>query len=113
LLVAMGPLGNANALGSAQVSDSASGDTAIVAGQAGKSIYVVAYSLVANGTVQATWKSSGGTALEGPLYLAANSGSAPSVPPPGYLFKTVTGEGLTLNLSAAIAVGGRVTYFVQ
>jgi hypothetical protein len=51
------------------------------------------------------------------MALAANGGAAPSAGqsvPAGLIgqFETNQGEALTMNLSAAIAVGGHLTYTV-
>lgn len=109
-------------LPSAVISAASSGDNTIVAGVTGKRIVVLGYVLVGGGTVNATWKSSGGTALSGAMPLSSSTVvTAPVVPPGagpaavGYTegwFATLAGEGLVLNLSGAVGVYGHVFYRV-
>jgi hypothetical protein len=94
----------------------ASGDNQAVAGVAGKRIRVLGFVLSFSGTVNAKFTDgAGGTALTGLLYGAADAAiTAPCVPPvvgsqPGW-FATSQGNDLTLNLSAATAVGGFLLY---
>jgi len=87
---------------------SATGTVAPLA--AAQKLRVVSYVLVANGTVTVNWQSHTTTATKtGPMYLAANTGVASGYNPLGH-FDTVAGEALDLALSAAVAVGGHVTY---
>ena len=93
---------------SVKVDLSATGTVAPLA--AAQKIRVVAYVLVANGTVNANWQSHTTTATKtGPLYLVANTGVSAGYNPLGW-FDTVAGEALDLALSAGVAVGGHVTY---
>lgn len=96
----------------AVVNVSASGDNVVVAAVAGKKIVVINILVVAAGTVTLTIKSGvggGATAKSGPLPLAVNTGLGGVFDPTGH-FETAPGEALNLSLSAAIAVGGWLTY---
>lgn len=101
---------------STAINTSSSGDNTIVAAVAGYGIRVIAFVLTYGGTVNLTWKSSGGTVLGGP-YLGVGVGSTPppviaddlSTQTRGH-YTTLKGEGLVLNLSAAVAVGGHVVW---
>lgn len=95
----------------APIAASASGATTIVAAVAGKAIYVVRYSLSANGTVNVNLQSHTTTSTATGLhylvqYMPAGGGYCPCG-----IFATAVGEALDINLSAAIAVGGELTYF--
>lgn len=99
----------------AAVSISASGDNTIVAAVPGQKIVLLSYAIIAAGAVSVTWKSGASTSLSGAMPLAANGGAAPSAGPlaPGAivgLMETAAGEALVINLSAAVAVGGHITY---
>ncbi len=98
------------------VNASASGSNTIVAAVTNKRIRVLSYVIIAAGDVSATWQSAS-NALSGPMASAAHGGAAPSAgqATPGGLigqFETNQGEALNLNLSAAVAVGGHITYIV-
>jgi hypothetical protein len=100
----------------AVVNASASGSNTVVAAVANKRIRVLSYVIIAAGDVSVTWQSAS-TAISGAMALAANGGAAPSagqLVPAGLIgqFETNQGEALTMNLSAAIAVGGHLTYTV-
>jgi hypothetical protein len=56
-----------------------------------------------------TWESSGGTVLDGPCSFGANGGAAPPYCEHGH-FRTRKSEGLVLNLSGAVQVGGHILY---
>lgn len=89
---------------------SASGVTTIVALVSSKKIRVVAMQLVANAAVNIKWQSHvTPTDLTGLAYLAANGGYVFGYNPAGW-FQTISGEALDINLSAAVAVGGSLTY---
>jgi hypothetical protein len=90
--------------------ESSSGDNEIVAAIPGKRIAVVQLALISNGTVNAKFQSgAGGTGLTGLFYLVANTGFVlPKSDHPWFL--TAIGSNLNLNLSAAIAVGGVLSY---
>lgn len=96
----------------ASIVASSSGATTLVSAVAGKRIRVLAYVLMANGTVNVKWQShTNATDLTGLDYLIANTGVAPGYVPVGH-FQTNIGEALDINLSASIAVGGHFTYVV-
>jgi hypothetical protein len=94
------------------IAASSSGDNQIVAAQPTKKIQIIAFYLVANGTVNAKWRS-GTTDISGLLYEVANAGiSVAAINPDGRRpwHETVAGQALNLNLSGAVAVGGQVYY---
>lgn len=99
----------------AKVAASLSGDNSVVTGTIGKRIWVLSYVVVAGAAVSAKWKSGAGTDLSGAMPLAANGGiSAPPIAPAqGSYFVTALGEDLVLNLSAAINVGGHMSYYKE
>jgi hypothetical protein len=94
---------------SANINASASGNNTIVAAVGGKKIKVLQYKVVVSANVTVTWESSGGSVLDGPCAFAANGGEAPPYCPVGH-FDTLTGEGLVMNLSSAVQVGGHLKY---
>jgi hypothetical protein len=104
----------------AVINASASGANVLVAASAvptGFAVRVLAWQLSLSGAVNAKFQSSGGTDLPGLVYGPLASGAPQSVnsPPLGLdanrgQFQTLKNEGLTLNLSAAVAVGGYVIY---
>ena len=99
----------------ASISTSSSGDTTVVAAQPNRKIRVICYTVVAAGDVSVRFKSGASTNLTGAMALATNGGAAPSgagISPSGFvgLFETAVGEALVINLSAAVAVGGHLTY---
>jgi hypothetical protein len=92
------------------IAASSSGNNTIVAAVTAKKIRVLAAVLMANGTVNAKFQSgAGGTDLSGLFYMVANTGAALPYNPAGW-FETGSNTLLNLNLSAAIAVGGCITY---
>ena len=94
----------------AKIVASAAGITTIVALVAGKKIRVLRWSVVCNAAVNVKWQSSvTPTDLTGLYYFAINGGISEDYCKVGH-FETVSGEALTINLSAAIAVGGCLTY---
>lgn len=92
----------------AVISAAASGDNTVVAAVPNKSIRVIDYSAISAGTVTTKWRS-GSTDISGPMPLVANSQARTDNTATGVL-ETVPGQALVLNLSAAIAVGGHLTY---
>ncbi len=100
----------------APIAASSTGDnTATVAAVPGKRIAVLAFVLSFGGTVNAKWKSGTGTDLTGLYYglLGAKYEAAPGpISPGGFFihFQTATSEGLVINLSTNVAVGGHVVY---
>lgn len=102
------------------VQASSAGDNAIVAAVAGKKIRVQEY-LLNNNVVtaqNAKWRS-GATDLTGVLAAPAaigtfaQDGADDTVAGDEFLFETVAGQALNLNLSAATAVGGYVRYTLE
>ena len=94
----------------ATIAASASGNNTIVAAVTAKKIRVLAAQLTANGSVNAKWQSgAGGTDITGLAYLVVNTGYVLPFNPAGW-FETAVTTLLNLNLSAAIAVGGSITY---
>lgn len=99
----------------AAITASASGNTVVITAVAGKKIRILDYLLTTNAAVNVTWKSSGGSSISGILYLGTN---AVVTAVGGYqlagglfgLFETLPDEGLTINLSGSVAVGGHITY---
>lgn len=100
----------------APIAASASGDNAVVAAVAGKKIRVRGFGIL-NGVATAQnvkWRS-GATDITGLLYgfLAVGPLADAQAPANDFLFETVAGQALNLNLSAATAVGGWVTYTLE
>jgi hypothetical protein len=92
------------------IAASASGNNTLLASVSSKHIRVLALYLVSNGTVNAKFQSgASGTDLTGLAYLVANTGFVLPFNPLGW-FETAVTTLLNLNLSAAIAVGGSMTY---
>lgn len=94
----------------APIAVSTSGSQQIVAAVSGKRIALLAYTLIANGTVNVKWQKDS-TDMTGLLYLIANVGASPAYCPVG-MIKTGPSQALNLNLSDSVAVGGHVTYAV-
>lgn len=96
-------------------SSNAAAGNALVAAVPGKRIGVLAACLIAAGDVVSTFYSGPadtGTAITGPLALAANGGfvvNAPADPSLAWLM-TAPGEALTLRLTTAVQVGGWLVY---
>lgn len=94
----------------AAIAAASSGNNTLVAAVTSKKIRVLAASFIANGTVNAKFQSgASGTDLSGLFYLVANTGGVLPFCPAGWL-ESASGVLLNLNLSAAIAVGGTLTY---
>jgi hypothetical protein len=98
------------------VNASASGDTTVVAAVTGKKIRVKAFRL-ANGvaTAQSIKFRSGTTDLHAALPLPLAAGGVIGTEddgdgPDDFLFETVAGQPLAINLSAATAVAGPLVY---
>jgi hypothetical protein len=104
----------------AAIAASASGDNTVVAAVAGKKIRVRSFSLF-NGPATANtakWKSGAATDLTGTVTcgaaIGASFGQLGSAPAPGaFLFESVAGQALVLNLSAATAVYGWLDYSLE
>jgi hypothetical protein len=94
----------------AAIALSSSGNTTVVAAVTSKKIRVLSLWLVANGTVNVKFQTgTGGTDLTGLAYLVVNTGMVLPFNPAGW-FETGSGVLLNANLSAAIAVGGSLSY---
>lgn len=93
----------------ALVEATASGDNTIATPAAGKGITVINYTIVSAGDVTARWKGGAATNASGPMTLKEGTGAAPDSGQWG-LFKLPQDQPLVLNLSAAVTVGGHVTY---
>lgn len=96
---------------SAVIAASSAGDNTLVAAVAGKRIRVISLSLVASGGANSIRFESGasGTALTGVMDIADNGQYTLNFNPSGH-FETAKGALLNLELSAATAVGGVLTY---
>lgn len=96
---------------SALINHAAINDNTIVSAVATKKIAVFAVLVVAVGTVNVTWwDGAAGTQKTGDVNLQAREGYALAVTPPAYLWIGAANTALVLNLSAAIAVDGFVSY---
>lgn len=94
----------------AAISASSSGNNTLVAAVTSKKIRVLAMWLSANGTVNAKLQDgASGTDKTGLAYLVVNTGFVLPYNPAGWL-ETTANTLLNLNLSAAVAVGGSLTY---
>lgn len=96
----------------ASIDVAGSGDNAIVVADATRKIKVVSYTMVAEGTVAARWRSATNN-KSGAMPLVANSGIAISEKAGNWLLETNVNEALNLNLSAAIGVRGHISYFLE
>ena len=96
----------------AKISTSSSGAVEIVAAAAGKRIVVVSWNVMANGTTNVKWQSAT-TDISGLYYLVANVGAVVNHAVPDFGLKTTAGEALNINNSAAVAIGGYVTYYLE
>ncbi len=98
---------------SAVISDALSGDNEIIGTPgANKRIAVYGYTMISDGTVLARWETAaGGTALTGRMSFQAREGVSVS---PGSmpLFVCSANQALNLELSAAVAMQGHVTYAI-
>lgn len=94
----------------AVISASSSGNNTIVTAVTGKKIRVLAVQVNATAAVNLKWQSgASGTDLTGLNYATANGGYVLPFSPVGW-FETASNTLLNLNLSAANAVGGSITY---
>ena len=99
--------------------DAASNDAAgnvLIAAAADKKLCVLGVCLIAAGDVAATFFSGPadtGTAITGPLPLAANGGFVvnPPTDPAMHWIESAAGEALTLLLDTAVQCSGFVTYY--
>lgn len=90
---------------------SASGNTSIVAAVSGMRILLLAYNFMANGTVNAKWRSAD-TDITGRAFLVeAGRGKVVPFNPRGWAV-TAVGEALNLNLDASVAVEGEAVWAI-
>lgn len=96
----------------AKISCSSAGANTVVAAVSSKKLRVLAWDLKVNAAVNAKWQSHvTPTDLTGLYYCGAQGdGIARTAGDGTFLFETVAGEALDINLSGAVAVGGSVTY---
>lgn len=101
-------------MASVAIAASSSGNNEIVAAVAGKSVRVHGYVLVANGDVDAKFRSADAADLTGAMPMGAKGGgvAAPWAGEAGW-FQTAAGEALNLNLSGAVAVRGHLVYTLK
>lgn len=92
----------------AVISGALAANNAIVAAVTAKKIRVLAYTIVADGAVVATWRTAS-TGISGAMSLSANGGISAAFCPVGH-FETVAGEALNILLSATNGIRGHVTY---
>jgi hypothetical protein len=94
----------------AAIAASSSGNNTLVAAVASKKIRVLSATFTAAGSVNAKFQSgAGGTDLTGLFYMVVNTGGVLPYNPAGW-FETGSNTLLNLNLSAAVAVGGCLSY---
>ena len=96
---------------SAAITVATLGDNTIVNAVTGRKIKVIAYTMQGTGTVNVKWKNGVSTDFSGAFNLQAREGISASINSPDFLFATVKGSALILNLSTATTVVGHVTYF--
>ncbi len=95
---------------SVAIAASATGSNTIIAAVSGKKIRVLACAMISSGVVNAKFRDgAAGSDKTGLFYLVANTGLVLPFNPSGW-FETTANTLLSLDLSAAIAVGGVLTY---
>jgi hypothetical protein len=77
----------------------------------GKKLRVMAANVIASNAVNVKWQTQSGADLTGLAYLTTNGGYILAYNPIGW-FETVIGDGLEINLSSNIPVGGHITYIL-
>jgi hypothetical protein len=96
----------------ARFATSSSGKTTIVSAQgSGKKIRVLRWNASANGGVGVTLYSGTSTAISGVKYMTQYASAGGAFCPVG-ICETAANEALSIDLSAAVAVSGEVTYIV-
>lgn len=94
----------------AVIDAAANGNNTVVAAVTGRKIRVLAFVLVAAGTVTTRFESAAdGTALTGQMTMAVNSVISVPYNPAGW-FETAAAQLLNLELSAGVSVDGMLTY---
>lgn len=97
----------------AVISAAGVGDNTVVENTgSGKRVVILSYVLVAAGAVSIQWQDETSN-LSGVMPLAANGGIAARGSQEEPLLETGVGSDLQLNLSAAVAVTGHLTYMVR
>ena len=91
---------------------SAAGDNLVVRGDPAMKIRVFAYFLVPSGVVSVRWKSGLDRVLSGLMNISTGAPLASQLgsETAGWLMETDPGQDLILNLSAAVQVGGHLSY---
>lgn len=89
------------------INANSAGDTTVVSAVTNKKIRVVAFAVVAAGTVDVRFKS-GNTDITGSMRLLEAGGIAHAFE--GGLFETAVNQALLINLSSSVQVGGYVVY---
>ncbi len=107
--------GSSVALQQVAVDYSTSGHHAVIAGVAGKSIYVVSYTLVGYGAVNVTFNDFDGAstyvALTGAMPIAGlGSPNTKATGRGAHFWTTTVGHGIDLNLSGSVQVCGWINY---
>lgn len=88
------------------------GNNELVAAAAGSRVRVVGLMLSAQGPVVVNLESSvAGPDLAGPITLISGANFVWPIAPRGWWVRTDIGENLNMRLSAAVVVGGVVTYY--
>jgi hypothetical protein len=96
----------------ARFATSSSGKTTIVSAQgSGKKIRVLRWNASANGGVGITLYSGASTAISGVKYMTQYASAGGAYCPVG-ICETAANEALEIDLSAAVAVSGEITYIV-
>lgn len=98
-----------NDLQGAAINFSASGDTAIIAGAAGKITNIMALYIIVGGATNITIKD-GSTALTGPLPLLANGSFVLEYRSRPHFANAAANTAININSSAAVQVSGRAEY---
>lgn len=88
----------------------ASGDTTVVAAVTGYKIRVIAYDFLVSANVDVKFKS-GSTDITGLYSVPVRGGKVDNENESGW-FETAASEALKINLSAAVTLGGTLTYIL-
>jgi hypothetical protein len=97
----------------AKIDHAASGDNTIIPAVSNKTLKIFALTFVVSGAVNVKFKR-GTTDLTGDLNFASKGqGVFSAINPPAFLMQTAAGEAFIMNLSAAVAVDGFVSYWEE
>ncbi len=103
-----------NNLSQARINITASGDSTLIAGAAGKQVRVYRMKLTVASASNILIKDGSTTVLDGPLTFAANGAMVLDFTninmPPWYI--TSTGNDLVINNSSGVQLGGNVDYLI-